>query len=173
MPLEFGNVVNSCASFVAGNKFIGKVLGNPLFTALLVTALAMIILWVLYKEELKDTGKKRALRTFIYIAFATTALLFVHFYIVRKSLECEVQRQGINQVFQSIQTSAEMKGREGARQIIEGAGLSSPPKPVQIIGAAEPENTTELPDNIEPTEGFEFEEVVLERPKAAEIPKKA
>ena len=180
MPLEVGSVVNSCAECVASNRLICKVLGNPLFTALLVTALAMVIIWSLYKEELRDTKRKRALKAFIYVSFAVSVLLFVHYYIIRRSLDREFQREGVREVFASVHTSAELKGSEGAKGIagVTGAGdaLEFCPEGTKSQKAGPPaaaaaETSETPPDNIAPDE-LDFEEVALSRPKVAEVQRK-
>jgi hypothetical protein len=183
MPLEFGSLFNSCSEWISNNRLVNKVIGNPLFTALLVTALAMIVVWSLYKQELKDTGKKRALRAFIYVSFAVSALLFVHYYIVTRNLERDIQRRGVREVFQSVHASAEMKGTEGAKSIV-GAGVSSGGAPRPAPRAFAPPvaqsppteaaaEDSEPEDNIATDEGsLNIEEVVLPKPRVAQVVKK-
>lgn len=110
MTLSLGGAVNSAAGWACNAPFVRTVVNNPLFTALLVSALVVVILFALCRGTFGRESKKGMLRAFIYILLATTVVLFIHHKAV---VDCErgaARMQGTREVFSSIQSSQELGG---------------------------------------------------------------
>lgn len=65
-----------------------RVLNNPVITALLLTALSMVVLFAVLGEEsgLEDTTWRSRARTFVYMFVGATAVLGAHYYALERDL---------------------------------------------------------------------------------------
>lgn len=109
MPFEIGKAFNGGAEWVCGSAMFG-VLRNPVFTALLITAVALVIVYAMYRHELEGTGRRRGVKTAFWLLLAVSALVFVHYYALERSLEKSHAAQGVQNVMNSIHHSATMGG---------------------------------------------------------------
>lgn len=110
MSFEIGKTINGGAEWLCGSSFIFGTLSNPVFTALLITALALIIVHVMYKDDLKGTGWRRGLKTGIWLAIGVSALVFIHYYALERHLRKGHASQGVRDVMASIHHSATTGG---------------------------------------------------------------
>jgi hypothetical protein len=104
---SLGETVNSAADWVSSLPIVGSVFGNPVFTALLITALGAIVAMALYGDYLRQSGWKRAIRGTIYFFLIASAVMFVHHHVLTKTLRKDAAHQGVRDVFTSIQHSRE------------------------------------------------------------------
>ena len=110
MSFEIGKTINGGAEWLCGSSLIFGTLSNPVFTALLITALALIIIHVMYKDDLEGTGWRRGLKTGIWMAIGVSALVFVHYYALERRLRKGHASQGVRDVMASIHHSAKTGG---------------------------------------------------------------
>lgn len=110
MSFEIGKTINGGAEWLCGSSLIFGTLRNPVFTALLITALALIIIHGMYKDELKGTGWRRGLKTGIWMALGVSALVFIHYYALERHLRKGHASQGVRDVMASIHHSATTGG---------------------------------------------------------------
>lgn len=105
---DLGGAVNGAAEWFSNAPIIRGVVNNPVFTALLLTALVAIIAMGLYHYPIKQAGAKKGVRALFYVFFAAAAVMFVHHYSVMRSARDVATRKGIRDVFTGIQQSREM-----------------------------------------------------------------
>jgi hypothetical protein len=106
MPgFNLGGAINSAASWVGGAPITRGIFGNPLYTALLITALAAVVLTALYHLPVKQGGKKRAARALLYVFFLVSGVQFVHHYVVTRAAQSNAESQGVRDVFAGIELS--------------------------------------------------------------------
>jgi hypothetical protein len=110
MSFEIGKTINGGVEWLCGSSLIYRTLSNPVFTALLITAMALITIHVMYKEDLKGTGWRRGLKTGIWLAIGASALVFVHYYALERHLRKGNAAQGVRDVLASIHHSATTGG---------------------------------------------------------------
>ena len=106
MSFEIGKTFNGGAEWLCGSSLVYGTLRNPVVTALLITALALIIIYVMYKEDLKGTGWRRGVKTGFWVAIGVSALVFVHYYALERSMRKGNASQGVRDVMASIHHSA-------------------------------------------------------------------
>lgn len=104
MPFDLGSTINNATSWVSTSPIIGAVVANPFYTALLLTAISMIIIVSVY-PSLKKNKTSEGLRAFIYMFVAVLVVLFIHYYSLKASMTDNYSQQGVREVFSSIQTS--------------------------------------------------------------------
>lgn len=107
MGFDLGSSVNSMADWVCNASVVRGIVSNPVFTALLITALIVIVLMGLYRYPIKRSGTKRAVRALIYIFLLCTAVMFVHHCAVMNYAQDFASQKGVREVFSSIQNSQE------------------------------------------------------------------
>jgi hypothetical protein len=87
MPFEIGNFINGGADRVSGSPFFSGILRNPVFTSLMITVLAMVIIYALFKRELRGTGAPKAVKAGFWLLLGVSAVVFLHYYVVDHSLK--------------------------------------------------------------------------------------
>lgn len=102
---NLGNAVNGAADWLCSAPIIRSVVSNPVFTALLITALAAIVVMSIYHYQIKRAGSKRGVRALLYVFLIVTAVIFVHHYAVMRIARETSQQKGVRDVFSSIQQS--------------------------------------------------------------------
>ena len=102
MGFDLSGAVNSAADWACGLPVARGVIGNPVYTALLIVAIVVVVAMGLYSGQVKKAGTKKALRAVIYLFFAVLAVTFVHHYaVVRDARRCAAQ-QGVREVFSGL-----------------------------------------------------------------------
>jgi len=104
---DLGGAVNSCAEWCSSAPIIRTIVGNPVFTALLITALIAIVVMGLYHYPIKQAGGKKGVRALLYVFLLVSAVMFVHHYAVMRGARDIATRKSIRDVFSSIQQSRE------------------------------------------------------------------
>ena len=154
MPFELGKALNGGAEWVCGSAAVFGALRNPVVTALLMAALALVVVHALFRAELKDVGWRRNAKAGFWLLVGVSALVFVHYYALQRHLQTECASQGMRTMLASIHHSAAVGG--GYAVLAPGGGGPD--------GGAPPPRR--LPDNVEPLELedaglLELEDVVL------------
>ena len=80
MPLEIGNVINGGAAWLCSSPFINRYIRNPIFTALLLTALVLIIFAVMTKQGEDLHSTQLYLKLGFWLGLAIMGVVFVHYY---------------------------------------------------------------------------------------------
>ena len=123
---DLGGAVNASADWVCGAPIVRSIVSNPVFTALLLTALAAIVVLAIYHYEIRAAGAKRACRALLYVFLIVTAVVFVHHYAMVRILQETSQQSGIRDVFNSIESSRRQGvGYKGGS--LEGPLAGAPP----------------------------------------------
>lgn len=132
---NLGNAVNSAADWTCSAPIIRSVVSNPVFTALLITALAAIVVMSIYHYQIKRAGAKRGVRALLYVFLVVTAVTFVHHYAVMRIARDTTEQKSIRAVFSEIAQSQASgagnsvpvypMGHKGARIAVGGASADS------------------------------------------------
>ncbi len=123
--LDLGAAFNSAADWVCGSPLVNGVVSNPVYTALLITALVAVVAMGLYGPQVKAAGLKRGIRAAIYVFLLVGAVAFVHHYAVMRLARSHAGAQGVRDVFSGIQQSRE-SGIGGGTPVVP-AGWGAPP----------------------------------------------
>lgn len=110
MPFELGSAFNGGAEWVCGSSAVFGILRNPVLTALLITALALIIIYAMFKDEIRQSGWRKGFKAGFWLLIGISALVFVHYYALERSLKKNAASQGIRRVMDSIHHSAAVGG---------------------------------------------------------------
>lgn len=105
---NLGCMVNGISEWICTAPIICKIVSNPVFTALLITAFIAIILISLYKPEIKHVGTNTAIRAILYIFFIITATLSIHHYSTLRLFGVSTHQKDVRDVFSSIQQSRDV-----------------------------------------------------------------
>lgn len=97
--LEVGQVINGAAEWVCGGRFIYGILRNPVVTALLVTVLAMVVIFAMHRPT---CGWQTAVRGGVYLFLGVSALMYVHYYALGRALRSEDAQKGIRDVVAAV-----------------------------------------------------------------------
>jgi hypothetical protein len=149
--MNIGSGVNSAAEWVSTRPIIGPCISNPVFMALFLTALVVVILMAMYHNTIKKAGWHKGLRAFVFILIAMATMLFLHYYAVRRVARASVAEGGRRDIFSSIEEARRMGGghavspggyRVSFDEAEEGAGDTSPRE------AAHESSRAGRPDNV-------------------------
>lgn len=130
MPYDLGSSVNAAAEWVYKAPLVRGVVTNPVFTALLLTSLMVVILLSLYRDALTAGGTKLAVRAVLYGFLSALAVFFIHHYAVTAIAQEDCRQQGIREAFGSIEAA-----RIGAEP---GWGMPAPAMPAPAMPAPAP-----------------------------------
>jgi uncharacterized membrane protein len=103
--MDLGHAVNSAADWLGNAPIIRTVVSNPVFTALLIAALAAVVVMALYHYQIKQAGLKRGLRALLYVFLVVLAVVFVHHHVVMRTARATAAQKGIREVFSGIEQS--------------------------------------------------------------------
>jgi len=107
---NLGGAVNGLADWACSAPLIRSVVNNPVFTSLLITALAAIVAMALYGKQIKKGGNKRGCRALVYVFLLVTAVIFVHHYAVRGMARDVDHTAGVRAVYAGIEASRAVGG---------------------------------------------------------------
>ena len=93
--------MNTVGGWACSAKGLRSVVRNPIYVALLILAIAVIILVATYKEPLKKAGGRKAARALVYGLVLVVGVLTVHNYAVRKEAEATANQKDIRDAFSS------------------------------------------------------------------------
>jgi len=110
MPLELGEMINGGAAWLGGSRLVSAVMRNPVVVALLITAIAMILIFTLFKVDLKGRGWRPVVKTGFWLGLVTSALVFIHYYISDRHFSDFYAQKNIKDVVASIHSSAQQTG---------------------------------------------------------------
>jgi len=167
MPFEVGKSFNSGAEWLCGAPLVYGTLRNPVATALLITALALIIVYVVYREDLRGTGWRLGAKSAVWLTFGVSALVFVHYHALGRSLSQGNASQGVRDVVNSIHHSV---SAEGGYSVLGGSPHQPhprPPPPPCPLPPPPPSPQSEAvggaprPDNIAAFDELRLERVIL------------
>lgn len=164
MGFDLSHAFDRMGSWLCSSKIVNAVISNPIFTALLITALAVVIIMGVYHYCLRKSGWKRIARLSIYLLLVVSAVVFVHHYAVLNRMKTESIMQNSRDVFQSLgavqgsaehpvapPTSAILGGDDG--DVAEDCGCTGAPTAVGAASArpnsAPPVPTVTRPDNVQ------------------------
>lgn len=102
MGFEIGRAVNGGAEWACRSSFGNRILRNPVVTALLITALCLVVIYAIYRAEIRAAGWRPGLRAGVYLAVLVSLVLFVHYYALRKSVEDEHAQKGVREVVHAV-----------------------------------------------------------------------
>lgn len=150
MGFDLAGAINSAAGWVSHQPIVGAIVNNPVFTALFVTAIAVVIVLALYHAQIKPEGNARIAQMTIYIFFAVVAILFVHHYASEKLSRVSAAQAVVRDVFNGIESS-----RELGLGTSFGFGAAPPAGAIQGGGSAL------RADNVASDETLHIEDVVV------------
>ena len=103
--MDISRVFNDGAERLCRSSLVFGVLRNPVATALLVTAVALVIIFAMYRDALAGTGRHRGIKTVFWVTIAVSAIIFTHYYalecFLRKKQATDGMRTLVNSVYQS------------------------------------------------------------------------
>jgi hypothetical protein len=99
--IMFSNFFND-SSWIKNTPFI-RYIKNPIYTAILITVLVMVIIFTIY--DLKGTGAKLGIRLFIYVSVFVSVILAIYRKAIISNTEEESKSTEIRQLFKSVQIS--------------------------------------------------------------------
>jgi len=159
MPIELGKAFNGGAEWVCGSSAVFGVMRNPVFTALLITVIALVIIYAIYRQELQRTGWRRGFRAGFWLFLGVSALVFVHYYALEHHLQKSHASEGVRNVVASIHHSA----TTGGGYAVNPGGEDDDPPPRPAVG---PSTLRRRADNIDKADSnmpddLKLEQVVL------------
>lgn len=138
--MDLGDKVNSVADWVTTAPAVSAVIGSPLFTALLMTAIVAVIFMGIM--DVKNIAKKKMFKLVVYTFLAILGMLFVHYFVVYNNCMSFADHtrgatlvSGINQV--PIADRVAVAPRDGARPAVPP--VQQPPGAYQQPAAAGPQ----------------------------------
>jgi phosphomevalonate kinase len=96
---------NSSADWCCKIPVIGPIVNNPIFTALLITAIVLIVIMAIYK--IQDQGGQKMFKCAFYIFILITAITFIHHYAIMKTAKNNFATNEVKNIFSGIKQSKE------------------------------------------------------------------
>jgi multisubunit Na+/H+ antiporter MnhC subunit len=127
---DIGGAINSAGEWLSNAPIIHRIVNNPVYTALLITALVATVAIAMYREHLRG---KKAVRALIYVFFLTTLVVFVHHYAILHAASDNSYQKYSRDVFEGVQSSRAMGGLNDTTPVIPAGehaavgGASVPP----------------------------------------------
>lgn len=137
--LDLGGAINSVAEWFSNAPIIHRIVNNPVYTALLITALVSIVAIAMYRDQLRG---KKAVRAMLYTFFLTSLVIFVHHYAIMHSARELSSQKHARAIFEDVQSSREM-----------GADNTTPVIPMgesAIVGGAYTDAPLRASNNVAP-----------------------
>lgn len=160
MSLDIQHALDGAATWLCSAPIVTRVVSNPIFTALLITALAAVVLMGVYRYCAWKAGWKKAARAAIYLLLVVSAVVFVHHYAVMHKVRSESLQEGVRSVFNSINDAGVRGGAEhpvdlpfraaGPEDAVSGGGAPAPPCPCQGAALGAAERPALRPDGLRP-----------------------
>jgi hypothetical protein len=107
---SLGGAVNGFADWVCSAPLIHGVISNPVFTSLLITALAAVVVLSLYGKPVRHGDNKRGCRALLYVFLLVTTVIFVHHYAVMRAARDMDHTAGVRAVYAGIEASRAING---------------------------------------------------------------
>jgi hypothetical protein len=107
---SLGGAVNGFADWVCSAPLIHGVISNPVFTSLLITALAAVVVLSLYGKPVSHGDNKRGCRALLYVFLLVTTVIFVHHYAVMRAARDMDHTAGVRAVYAGIEASRAING---------------------------------------------------------------
>jgi len=76
--MDLGGTINSLADNIGNNRGMSRILGNPIYTSLLLTAVIMIIFYFIVWPEQYTSMRMWIVRTFFYVFAAILISMFLY-----------------------------------------------------------------------------------------------
>jgi hypothetical protein len=95
MGLDVGGLVNGACDRVCGSPAAFRVLRNPVYTALLITALALVVVYAVLRDSEARLGLGRWVRLGLGLAVTAAAALALHYSALRRRLGCEAGKAAV------------------------------------------------------------------------------
>lgn len=151
--LELAKVFNGGAEWVCGSSLAFGLLRNPVYTALLITALALVIIFAFLRPLKSHVGWRLGVKTGFWLLLAVSAVTFAHYYALEHHLRQASAQRGVREVVASIHHTATTGG---GYQVY-------PSEPSEPSGPEEEARSYGRPNNVGVPEGesLVLEEVVL------------
>lgn len=118
---SLGGAVNGFADWVCSAPLIHGVISNPVFTSLLITALAAVVVLSLYGKPVRHGDNKRGCRALLYVFLLVTTVIFVHHYAVMRAARDMDHTAGVRAVYAGIEASRAINGG-GTMPVYPSAG---------------------------------------------------
>jgi hypothetical protein len=132
---SLASAVNGAAEWACRAPLLRSVVGNPVFTALLITALVAVVVIAFCRGAVKTSTRGRA-RALLYTFLMVTAVMFFHHHATLSRAREDTAQSGVRDVFSSIQQSREL-GTLGAVPVLPQSYGALPVLP-QSYGALPP-----------------------------------
>jgi hypothetical protein len=110
---DLAGAINGTSSWLYDTPLVNGVVNNPIFTAMLLTAIVAIIGISIYHKEIKVAGNRKALRATLYIFISAMIVSYIHHYATVRHITNKSQENGIRDVFSSIQHSRTVGSTDG------------------------------------------------------------
>lgn len=121
MGLDLGTAVNSGTDWLGRAPAVRLLVGTPLATAALLTALALVI-FVGLREAPRAEGKKKTARAALYFFLAAFAVQLLHHALVTRAAATSSAQEGLRSVVASVQESQGSPGSVPVRPMAAGGG---------------------------------------------------
>jgi hypothetical protein len=108
MPLQINNLIDGAADNVLGRSTLSGILGNPIYTSVLITIIIMSIVLYSYRncgDSLEDSGtsfKMTALRTTFWVFIASMSIVFIHNRVLISEVNHIVGGNEIDTTFEDV-----------------------------------------------------------------------
>ncbi len=100
MPLEIGEAINSMADRLTNAPLVEEIARNPIYTALLVTFVVVLIIMFVFRDAETDDGLlSLCLRSGFYIFVVLVGVLFIHNKILMKETSSVARNSEVASVF--------------------------------------------------------------------------
>jgi hypothetical protein len=109
MPLDLGALVNGGAEWLTNAPVIRSTMGNPVYTALLLTALVIVLLVSIKGLDLSSEWRT-SLKVFIYILMGSVFVLSLHHYAMTAKLRVEGAGEDVRRAFNEIKMAPDYSG---------------------------------------------------------------
>ena len=99
MSIEIGRTINEATDWISEIPIVSSIIQNPIYTALLITALFVVIILTFYYTS----GFHKIMKCTLYFFLIILGIMYVHNYSIIKHTTATLGRQDVKNVFAAIQ----------------------------------------------------------------------
>lgn len=110
MVLDLHAAFTGGAQYLCSSRLVDRVVKNPIVVALAITALVLVIVCACMGPPSGEDSTKTLTKMGLWVFFGVAAVVFVHYYALRRHLQNETSSEGLRSAAAAVHQSMALGG---------------------------------------------------------------